>query len=104
MTSRRGEEAPLSSHDQINHQVDELHHTVQNMRRVSEAIHEELEAHNDLLSGLSDRYNSGMDALSNLLAQMKALYISTGWSPLMLTMFFCAAVVVFLWLYWKIKA
>jgi hypothetical protein len=73
------------------------------MQQVSDAIHEELEAHNALLAGLSDRYSAGMDALGKLLDRMKELYISTGWSPMMLTMVFAAALVLFLWLYWKIK-
>jgi hypothetical protein len=105
MSSRRGDDAPLlSSHDQFDLQVEELHRTVKSMKRVSDAIHEELESHNALLSGLSDRYSAGMDALAKLLENMKELYISTGWSPVMLAMVFCAGVVVFLWLYWKVRA
>jgi hypothetical protein len=105
MSSRRRDDAPLlSSREQFDLQVEELHNTVKSMRQVSDAIHDELEAHNALLSGLSDRYSAGMEAVGRLLVAMKELYISTGWSPMMMAMVFCAALVLFLWLYWKIKA
>jgi hypothetical protein len=105
MSSRRRDDCSASFQgDQFDRQVDELHRTVKNMREVSEAIHEELEAHNQILSGLSDRYNAGMDAVGALLTKMKDLYVSTGWSPMMLMMVFTALLVFFLWLYWKVKA
>jgi hypothetical protein len=74
------------------------------MDQVSHAIHDELESHNRFLEGMADRYHQGMDAVGMLVEKMKALWRSTGSSPMMMTMLFCGGVVLFLWFYWKIRA
>jgi hypothetical protein len=72
--------------------------------RVSQALGEELENQNLLLSGMTDRYHRGMDAVAKLIVSMKSLYASSGMSAMTLTMLFVFGVIFFLWIYWKIFA
>jgi hypothetical protein len=88
--------------DQTDWEVEELHTSVKALGQVSRAIRAELDAHNQLLEGMADRYHQSMSAVGNLLVGLKGLVDSTGLSPMTLTVLFAAALMVFLWLYWKI--
>jgi hypothetical protein len=105
MSSRRGGNEPASGlGDQFERDVEDLHQTVRAMGDISNAIHDELESHNRFLEGMTDRYHQGVGAVSKLVEDMKALWASTGLSPMTMTMLFCGGVVLLLWLYWKVRA
>lgn len=84
--------------------VSQLRETVSNMRIVSDQIHEELVRQNDFISKMNDGFHKGTAMLERLNMQMKRLYKSSGLSPMTLMFIFTVCLILFLWIYWKIKA
>ena len=105
MTRRRPQASPgITDQFDMNNEVENMMETVKVIGEVSKAIGEEIDAQNRFIADMKQRYEKGLNALSNLLDGMKRLAVSSGVSPMTMTMLFVLAVILFLWLYWKFNA
>lgn len=105
MTRRRPQASPgITDQFDMNNEVENMMETVKVIGEVSKAIGEEIDAQNRFIAEMNQRYEQGLNALSNLLDGMKRLAVSSGVSPMTMTMLFVLAVILFLWLYWKFNA
>ena len=105
MTRRRPQASPgITDQFDMNNEVENMMETVKVIGEVSKAIGEEIDAQNRFIADMNQRYEQGLNALSNLLDGMKRLAVSSGVSPMTMTMLFVLAVILFLWLYWKFNA
>lgn len=105
MTRRRPQASPgITDQFDMNNEVENMMETVKVIGEVSKAIGDEIDAQNRFIAEMNQRYEQGLNALSNLLDGMKRLAVSSGVSPMTMTMLFVLAVILFLWLYWKFNA
>ena len=102
--TRRRQQQGLNDQFDLNNEVEEMLSTVNVIGQVSKAIGEEIDAQNRFIAEMGNRYQQGLDAIQNLLGGMKRVFASSGMSPMTMTMLFVIAVILFLWIYWKIYA
>lgn len=88
----------------INDDVEEILSEVKILDQVSKAIGKELEEQNKLAAQMNGNYQAALNVVQNLMGNIRKLAGAAGISPMTLTLLFVIGVVIFLWIYWKIRA
>lgn len=109
MAVRRNNVSPLQNDDvytdeQWNQDIQEISKTIQVVGTISNEIGHEIRKQNEILNQLSVQYQHGISAIQSLNKKLKKIFGMTNFSPMTMMFFFTIAVILFLWVYWKIKA